>query len=319
MNVSFLNNFLDGISVVLPNYNGMGLLKANLPALFHALNKSGLPYEVIIADDCSNDDSLAFLAKEYPQIRVYSNSINSGFSVTCNLGIRHARFRLVCIVNTDVRFTEDYFVKAVPYFEDNKIFAVCGIISNYKDKIDKPMTEDGTKFMYFRRGLFRFSNEPYSKQKMQYDHEFPFLGCCFVARNDLLQRLSGFDEIYAPYYWEDSDLPLRAIKHGFKVKFAPECVIHHKVSSTIGRTQKRSRQKIIANRNKLIFCWNHLCGTKRWLIHISYMCASIALRWIILDWKFYLALFLALYREARYCNRFSRNDKFAEKACRKAC
>jgi GT2 family glycosyltransferase len=72
---------------------------------------------------------------------------------------------------------------------------------------------------------------------------FLFLGCCFVARNDLLRRLNGFDEIYAPYYWEDSDLSLRAIEHGFKVKFAPKCVIHHRSSSTIDHTQKKQRRR----------------------------------------------------------------------------
>ena len=211
---------------------------------------------------------------------------------------------MVCVVNTDVTFTEDYFVKALPHFEDNEIFAVSGIISNYSDKIDEPMTKAGTNFMYFRRGLFRFKDELYLKERIKYDYKFPFLGCCFVARNDLLRRLNGFDEIYAPYYWEDSDLSLRAIEHGFKVKFAPECVIHHRSSSTIDHAQKKTTQKIIANRNRLIFYWNHLCGTKRWVAHISYMFVSVAVRWIILDWKFYLALFLALYRTARYYNRF---------------
>ncbi len=76
MNVNFLNHCPNGISVVFPNYNGAGLLRANLPALYNALDTCGFSSEVIVADDCSSDDSLVFLTKEYPQIQGYSNLIN---------------------------------------------------------------------------------------------------------------------------------------------------------------------------------------------------------------------------------------------------
>ena len=61
-------NYINGISVVIPNYNGSVLLPLILPPLFEALKNAQLSYEVIISDDCSTDNSVSFLQEHYPEI-----------------------------------------------------------------------------------------------------------------------------------------------------------------------------------------------------------------------------------------------------------
>ena len=95
------------ISTVLPNYNGRHLLEKNIPSLLEAIGT--IHNEIIVVDDCSTDDSVAFLENTYPNIKVIRNDVNLGFSSTCNKGIRAATLDLLCIVNTDVTFTPDYF------------------------------------------------------------------------------------------------------------------------------------------------------------------------------------------------------------------
>ena len=56
----FMSN-LSGISVVIPNYNGVDLLPQVLPAVFAALKKTNLPAELIVLDDCSADASVQVL------------------------------------------------------------------------------------------------------------------------------------------------------------------------------------------------------------------------------------------------------------------
>ena len=58
------------ISVIIPNYNGKNLLQNNLPSVFAALEHAAIPYEVLVVDDCSTDDSLAFLQKKYPEVKL---------------------------------------------------------------------------------------------------------------------------------------------------------------------------------------------------------------------------------------------------------
>src|SRR6266498_2200602 len=76
------NCCMQGISVVIPNYNGAKLFSETLPTVFIALDKIQLPSEIIISDDCSTDDSVSYLQKNFPEVKIVSNKKNSGFSVT---------------------------------------------------------------------------------------------------------------------------------------------------------------------------------------------------------------------------------------------
>lgn len=282
-------------SIVLPNYNGKLLLEENLPSLYEALNAYQFQYEIIVVDDCSSDDSLPFLKSKYPDIVILTNEINSGFSVTCNKGIQYANNDLICVVNTDVTFHKNYFFHAIDYFDDPNIFAVKGDIINFSGQIDQVINIDKKARLYFKRGLLRFRTSEHFEDK-PYDLEYVGLGCCFIANTLYIQKLGGFDIIYSPYYWEDSDLPLRALQKKLQLIYEPQCIVYHKTSSTMERTQSKLKRKIISNRNKFIFCWKHLNGAKRWAQHLFFMIISLLFRWIILDWKFYYTFALAIRR-----------------------
>lgn len=283
-------------SIVFPNYNGRSLLEENLPSLYEALHAESLQYEVIIVDDCSNDDSIAFLKLKYPDIIILNNESNSGFSITCNKGIQYAKNDLVCVVNTDVSFHRDYFHYAKKYFDNPAVFAVKGDIVNYKDQRNNVINIDKKAYLYYKRGFLRFMPS-YKKTDIDYDTEYVYLGCCFVANTSHLQNLGGFDTIFSPYYWEDSDLPLRALEQGLQVIYEPRSITYHKLSSTMEATQSRLKRKIISNRNKFIFCWKHLKGRKRWAQHIFFMVFSLLFRWVIFDWRFYYGFILAIKRK----------------------
>ena len=84
-----------GISVVIPNFNGRALLEENLPTVFSALESTKIRHEVIVADDGSSDDSVEFIKRKYPQIRLLAHPKNSGFSTNINSGLKLAQFDLV--------------------------------------------------------------------------------------------------------------------------------------------------------------------------------------------------------------------------------
>lgn len=283
------------ISVVLPNYNGRDLLESNLPSLYKALEKGDFDFEIIVADDCSIDDSLDFLRHKYPDAKIVQNESNSGFSVTCNLGIKHAAGEYICVTNTDVMFDEDYFLIAMKELSKERVFAVKGDIINYADNRQNVINIERTRLLYFKKGFLRFKNGPLQDESC-FDISFVALGCCFICNAAILKELCGFDEIYAPYYWEDDDLPLRAIERNYTVNYVPECIVYHKLSSTIGTTQTKTKRKLISNRNKFIFSWQHMKGLKRWLLHLFFTTFFLLTRWLILDWKYYCGFIMALSR-----------------------
>lgn len=282
-----------GISVVLPNFNGRFLLEKNLPSIVDALTKAELPYEIIVSDDCSTDDSVEYLKQYYPEVGTVSTARNSGFSTACNTGIASVKYQFTCVVNTDVTFDPDYFKNSMEYFENTKLFAVKGSIANYRESIDTVLNVEKELVVYFKRGFFKF--KPVEKRnRVRYDQSIVLLGCCFVCRTDLLKKLGGYDERFSPFYWEDLDLALTALENGYQLTYAPDCVVYHQTSATIGKTNTDAKIRLIANRNKFILAWKHLNTPTRWSIHGFFIFASLCTRWIGFDWRYYRAFFLAL-------------------------
>jgi len=282
-----------GISVVLPNYNGRYLLEKNLPSLHDALEETELPYQIIVSDDCSTDDSVEYLKHSYPLITIVSTLENSGFSTACNTGIAVTQYRYTCVVNTDVSFDAKYFKNAIEYFENPDLFAIKGDIINYIDQPDKVVNVEKELVLYFKRGFFKY--KPAEKRnKIRYDRPIVLLGCCFVCRTDLLKKLGGYDERFSPYYWEDLDLPLTALEKGYELAYAPNCIIYHQTSSTIGKTSSNVKRSLMSRRNKFILAWKHINSPSRWAIHTFFVVASLCTRWIALDWGYYLSFSYAV-------------------------
>lgn len=289
------------ISVILPNYNGRHLLEKNLPSLFEALNET--KHEVIVVDDCSTDDSVSFLHQKHPQVKVVHNEENLGFSATCNRGIHSATHSLLCIANTDVTFTTDYFKKALPHFADPAVFAVKGAIYNYRNSIDDLVNTEATSLLYYKRGFLRFNQRVEPRPETftgKVGGQFVLLGCCFICERKKMLELGGFDEIFSPFYWEDADLAIRALRRGYQLVYEPKSKVFHQTSSTIASYRSNTRRRLVSMRNKFLFSWRHLQGPKQWTSHIGFTVLSLLSRWIILDWKFYVALFNALMRSRHY-------------------
>ncbi len=286
-----------GVSVVLPNYNGRHLLEKNLPSLLEALDR--VPHEILIVDDASQDDSVAFLQKHYPAIRVLVNTRNRGFSATCNKGIHAARLDLLCVVNTDVTFTRDYFRLAMAAFGDDRLFAVKGDIVNYRNGFDDVLNVDRTTRLYYKRGFLRFDTRDPHRQATLLDGRdggFVGLGCCFLCDREKMLSLYGYDEIYSPFYWEDCDLAIRAQARGYTLLYLPEAKVFHQASSTLSHYRSDIRRKLVSNRNKFLFCWTHLDRKRFWVSHLPQLTLNLAARWLTLDWPYYAAFFMALTR-----------------------
>lgn len=284
------------ISVVLPNYNGRHLLQRNLPSLAQALKD--FESEIIVVDDASTDDSVAFLRERYPEVKVIEHEKNKGFSAACNSGIFAALNELICVSNTDVTFLPDYFEKTAPLITGN-VFAAKGRIRN-QTASGEFVNFDTTARSFMRRGLWRFDKTPYEEQTEGFSAElggrFCLLGCCFVADAKKLKLMGGFDEIYSPFYWEDSDLPFKALRAGYDLRYVPEAAVLHEASATINRFRGKAHRKLISDRNKFIFTWRYTHSASRWVNHLTWQTASVLIRWMTLDWSYYIGLFWALFR-----------------------
>ncbi len=250
------------LSVVIPNYNGKHLLEAYLPSVLQAVKRAEVPFEIIVIDDGSKDQSADFIKQHYPQINLLINDKNRGFSYTCNVGIKIAQYELTFLLNSDVKLAEDYFEKQWRYFQYQDTFGVMGRIMS----ADGSKIEDAARIL-FRKGCRLKANRFYYSLNPddQSTYTAYLSGANALVDTKKLKELKGFNEIYSPFSSEDSDLCLRAWLLGWKCYYEHQSICFHQVSGSTKTQIKSDFIKKIYYRNRFIFHKIHLNGFRAWV------------------------------------------------------
>jgi len=232
------------ISVIVTNWNGLNLLKKYLPTV---IENSPEADEIIISDDASTDGSLPYLKSlqtKYPHLKIISHQKNIGFGANSNFAVKKAKGDLIVLLNSDIKPQPNYIKNTLKHFQDSKVFGV-GFSENNHENWGNIYWSNG--YLQHKPGL------PVNKT-----HSTGWLsGGSAVIRKDLFLKLKGFDPIYAPFYFEDLDLGLRAQKSGLKLIWEPTAIVEHKHEQTMNKFP-RSLLNYVKERNHLIVTLRHL-------------------------------------------------------------
>jgi GT2 family glycosyltransferase len=261
---------VSGLSIIIPNYNGRNLLPEVLPTVISAAEDARLPFEIIIADDCSTDDSVSFLKQAYPAIKVVVNDRNKGFSPTINNGIFNAQYSHLLLLNSDVKLTPGFFNGLLRYFERPDTFGVMSKIVGWED--DK--VQDGGKLPSFHGVKIKTSGNylPVKEEQDQWYYSMYLSGANALVDREKILQLGGFDELFAPFYVEDFELSLRAWRMGWKCYYDDITICRHKLSVSIKSSHKKKSIKVVYDRNKMFLHAIHLNSFKRflWFVQLSF-------------------------------------------------
>ncbi len=241
------------ISIVIPNWNGADRLTKNLPQVL----KTDDVNEVIVVDDYSTDNSLEVLKRDFPEVKVIKKDKNSGFSTAVNLGVKNANGDLVFILNSDAVPEKDCLKFVIPNFKDPKVFSVgCNVGGTWA-------------WIKFKNGYFWH----YQGEKSESTHQTLWSsGGSGVFRKDLWEELGGLDELFNPFYEEDTDLGYRATKRGYLNLWEPKAKVeHYKTPGVISTNFSKKTISNTAQRNQLYFTWKNLHDRKLMKEHIRYL------------------------------------------------
>jgi len=260
----------DGISVVIPNYNGEKLLPEILPCVIKALAAVNLPSEIIIADDASQDGSERIVSASFPGVIWLGSSVNNGFAVTANRGLRRARYNWVLLLNSDVKLEPDYFLPLLKYMDRPEVFGVMGRIIGWEDDA----IQDGAKYPFFHGLKLKTSGNciPVGDAPATGLYSLYLSGANAFINKKLFMEAGGFNELFSPFYAEDTELCIRAWRLGYLCLYEHNAVCRHRVSATIRKDSNRKKEiGIIYNRNKMFLHALHLDGMKRvaWFLQVS--------------------------------------------------
>ncbi len=303
-----------GLSVIVPNYNGREILERCLPDTLQAAE--AVSAEVIVVDDASRDESIAFVEATFPAVRLIRHDENRGFGEACRTGVEAARGELVALVNSDVQPEPECFQHLMaPFADEPRLFAVAAV-SVYAD--DGELYEH-LKIPYLKHGHFRLKRADGRRPETAFDPSrvtqrvptFFATGGHAVYRRDLFRELGGFDPLYRPAYLEDVDLSYRAWKRGYRVELEPLAVVRHERKGSLSaRYGDRALERLVF-RNRLLFSWcNFTDPVFRWRRHLLPLMGRFLTRVLAGDLEFYRVLFSALPHlgECRVRRRRERRD-----------
>jgi len=260
-------------SIVIPNWNGRELLEQYLPSVLAAV--AGNPgHEVIVVDNASSDGSVAFLREKFPSVRVITLDKNFGFAGACNQGVLAASRDIVVLLNNDMRVEPDFLPPLLEPFSDPLVFAVSSQIF-FSDPA-KRREETGLTQTWWKAGRLHVSHRADQLITTPYPCAYPGGGSSAFDRRKFLE-LGGFDHLFEPFYYEDTDLGHLAWKRGWKVFYQPQSIVHHQHRGTIARNYPGSFIENVFEKNRILFVWKNIHDWKLLLSHfaVSALSASI--------------------------------------------
>ena len=229
------------IAVVILNWNGRKYLEQFLPPL---IQYSSHEAEIIVADNASSDDSIPFLEKNYPEVRIIRNNSNEGFARGYNLALMQVEAEYYILLNSDIEVTPDWIQPVIAMMESDTSIAACQpkIRSFFeRSKFEYAGAAGGfiDKYGYpFCRGrLFQTLEEDLG----QYDDPIEIFwatGACMFVRADIFRQVGGLDEDFFAHM-EEIDLCWRLKNLGYKIMYCPKSVVYHIGGGTLPKISWR--------------------------------------------------------------------------------
>ncbi|MGH3491680.1 MAG: glycosyltransferase, partial [Sciscionella sp.] len=235
------------VSVVIPTYGQWAYTRRCLESI--EVHRPRTPFEVIVVDDASPDDSAEHVAR-CAGVRLVSAQENLGFVGACNLGVEHARGELVMLLNNDTEVRPRWLDSLVELVETHTDIGLAGSMLVYPDgnlqECGGIIWSDGTGWN------FGGGDKP-DKPEYQVWRDVDYCsGAALLVRRELFQRLGGFDERFAPAYYEDTDLAFAVRAAGLRTVVVPDSVVIHHEGITNG-TSTSSGVKRHQELNRRIF------------------------------------------------------------------
>ncbi|QGQ98489.1 glycosyltransferase [Paenibacillus psychroresistens] len=242
------------VTIIIPVYNQWRYTYACLKSIL--LQTPGIPYEVIIADDVSTDDTMKI--NEYvDNITVVRDEINRGFLLNCNNAATYAKGAYIFLLNNDTNVQANYLDSLVELIESDKRIGMVGSKLVYPDG----RLQEAGGIIWNDAGGWNYGrlDEPDTTQ-YNYVKEVDYIsGAAIMIRRELWESIGGFDERYVPAYFEDSDLAFEVRKHGYKVLLQPKSVVVHFEGISHGtNTNTGIKGYQIKNKEKFIEKWGEV-------------------------------------------------------------
>lgn len=239
------------VAIVILNYNGRHYLQQFLPSVMASMYNNK---QIVVADNCSSDNSVEWLQANYPSIQIIVFKENFGFAKGYNEALKQVHADYYVLLNSDVEVTPDWIEPVISVMEldervgacqpklmayhNKNLFEYAGACGGWLDVFGYP----------FSRGrIFDYCEE----DKGQYNDVAPVFwatGAALFVRATVYHELHGLDEFFFAHQ-EEIDLCWRMQLSGYSIMVCPQSTVYHVGAGTL---PKGGRKVFLNFRNNLV-------------------------------------------------------------------
>ncbi|MCR9183586.1 MAG: glycosyltransferase family 2 protein [Flavobacteriaceae bacterium] len=206
-------------TIVIVTYNA-------LPWIDRCLKSTG-DYPVVVVDNASIDETLAYIESNYPKVIVLPQQNNLGFGQGNNVGISYALkngTEQVFLLNQDAYLVDDCLSRLITIQQSNPKYGVLSPIhlNGKGDLLDRNFSH----YVRYDSNPYFYSDYVLDKTKQEV-YEVPFVNAAgWLISKNCLENVGGFDPLYF-HYGEDDHYCQRVHYHGFKIGVVPFTYLKH--------------------------------------------------------------------------------------------
>ena len=250
---------MNTLSVIILNWNGRKLLEQFLPSVLK--HSKGPAFDVVVADNGSGDDSVEWMKREHPEVKLLCFDRNYGFAEGYNKAVIETESDYVVLLNSDVETTPGWLDSLYEYMEGHPDVVACqpkirsyacryrfeyaGAAGGYIDRYGYP----------FCRGRIQDNVEHDLRQYDTVADVFWATGACLMVRREAYLQADGLDAGFFAHM-EEIDLCWRLRSRGQRIVCIPSSVVYHVGGATLDAGNPR---KTFFNfRNNLLMLYKNL-------------------------------------------------------------
>lgn len=246
------------IAIVILNWNGKAMLEKFLPSV---VEHSSHCAQIIVADNGSTDDSLAFLSQHYPTLRTIPLDKNYGFAGGYNRALAQVDADYYVLLNDDVEVTPHWIEPVIEQMERNEKIAIAQpklLMYDQRDTFEYAGGAGGFIDRYgypFCRGRLFMTLEHDNGQYNDPCEIFWASGAAMFVKASVWKALGGLDDDFFAHM-EEIDFCWRTKNSGYSVEYCPLSTIYHVGGGTLPKSSPFKTQ--LNFRNNLAMLYKNL-------------------------------------------------------------
>ena len=238
------------VSIIIINFNGIKYLGPCISSIYES-NYPKSSYEIIVVDNASEDRSIDFLTKNYPDVILVKLKQNLGYTGGNNEGVKHAKYDYYIFLNNDTIVDKNWLSELTTAIQiDNRI----GLCASHIVSMDKKTSQYDGYLLHTLGGVIP-GHRVGKLSNINVNFIGSVQGASFIIRKSVFHELNGFDGTYFMYS-DEVDLSYRAWISGYDIIYAPKSIVYHKGGGSSKNTSQSNMFKKRLNSSLRVYYGN---------------------------------------------------------------